>query len=66
MIIVTTLCMCPVLVVYYIYGLSPEVAFNKKKMDLNLKNKLLKFYIWSIALFGAESWTPQKLSQKCL
>jgi len=31
--------MFPVLIVYYKYGLSPEVAFNKKKLDLNLKKK---------------------------
>jgi hypothetical protein len=58
MIIVTTLCVYPVLVVYYTYGLSPEVALNKKKLDVNLKKKLVKCYIWGIAFFGAESWTP--------
>jgi hypothetical protein len=37
--------------------------FNKKrahftsKMDLELRMKLLKCYIWSIALYGAETWT---------
>jgi len=38
-------------------------AFNKKKnlftskLDLNLRRKLLKCYIWIITLFGAEIWT---------
>ena len=66
MIIVTSLCMCPVLTVYYKYGLSQKVAFNKKKLDLNLKKKLVKCYIWSISLFDAETWTPQKVGQKYL
>jgi hypothetical protein len=43
-----------------------KAAFNKKKnlftstLDLNLKNKLVKCYIWSIALYGAATWTLQK------
>jgi hypothetical protein len=38
-----------------------KAAFNKKrapftrKMGLELRKKLLKCYIWSIALYGAES-----------
>jgi hypothetical protein len=28
--------------------------------------KLVKCYIWSIALYGAESWTRRKVDQKCL
>jgi hypothetical protein len=37
-----------------------KAAFNKNralftsKMDLELRNKLIKWYIWSIALYGAE------------
>jgi hypothetical protein len=58
--------MWPVLIAYYKYGLSPEVAFNKKELDLDLKNKLVKCYIWSISLFGAETWTNQKVGQKCI
>jgi hypothetical protein len=40
-----------------------KAAFNKKKtlftrkLDLNLRKKLVKYYIWSIALYGAETWT---------
>jgi len=39
------------------------VAFNKKRtlftstLDLELRKKLVKCYVWSIALFGAENWT---------
>jgi hypothetical protein len=49
-----------------------KAAFNKKetlftsKLDLELRKKLLKCYIWSIALFGAETWTFRKLDQKYL
>jgi hypothetical protein len=47
-------------------------AFNKKKniytskLDLNLRKKLVKCYIWSIALCGAEKWTLRKVDQKYL
>jgi len=27
------------------------------ELDRNLRNKLVKCYIWNIALFGYESWT---------
>jgi hypothetical protein len=36
------------------------------KLDLNLRKKLLKCYIWSIALYGAETLTPRKVDQKYL
>jgi hypothetical protein len=47
-----------------------KAAFNKKKtlftrkLDLNLRKKLVKCYIFSIALYGAETWTLQKVDQK--
>ena len=40
-----------------------KAAFNKKKtlfsskLDLNLRKKLVKCYILSMALYGAETWT---------
>jgi hypothetical protein len=43
-------------------------AFNKKKtlftskLDLNLRKKLVKCYIWS--MYGAETWTLRKADQK--
>jgi len=39
-----------------------KAAFNKKRalftgtLDLELRKKLEKCYIWSIALYGAETW----------
>jgi hypothetical protein len=35
-------------------------------MDLELKKKLVKCYIWSIALNGAETWTLRTVDQKHL
>jgi hypothetical protein len=49
-----------------------KAAFNKKKtlfaskLDLNLMMKLVKCYIWSVALYGAETWTLRKVDQKYL
>jgi hypothetical protein len=41
--------------------------FNKKKVlftgNLDLRKKLVKYYILSLALYGAESWTLQKVDQ---
>ena len=40
-----------------------KAAFNKKKtlftskLDLKLRKKLVKCYIWSMALCGAKTWT---------
>jgi len=50
---------------------TAKAAFNKKKMlftsilDLNLRKKLVKCYIWSTALYDAETRIFQK-GQKCL
>jgi len=33
-------------------------------LDLNLRKKLVKCYIWSTALYGAETWTRPKVDQK--
>lgn len=49
-----------------------KAAFNKKKnlftstLDLNLRKKLVKCYIWSMALYGAETWTLRAADQKHL
>jgi hypothetical protein len=51
-----------------------KAAFNRKKtlftnkldLQLELRKKLVKCYIWSIALYGAETWTLRKLDQKYL
>jgi hypothetical protein len=49
-----------------------KAAFNKKKtlftstLDLELRKKLVKCCIWSIALYGAETWTLRAVDQKHL
>ena len=49
-----------------------KAAFNKKRalftstLDLNLRKKVVKCYIWSITLYGAETWTLRAVDQKHL
>jgi hypothetical protein len=49
-----------------------KAAFNEKRAPyvstfyLELRKKLLKCYIWSIALYGAETWTLRAVDQKHL
>ena len=49
-----------------------NAAFSRKKtllvstLGLNLRKKLVKCYIWSIALYGAEIWTLRKVDQEYL
>ena len=49
-----------------------QAAFNKKKNlfisthDLNSRKKLIKCYIWSMALCGAETWMLWAADQKHL
>ena len=50
-----------------------KAAFNKKKktlftstLDLNLRKKLVKWYIWSMALYGPETWMLWAADQKYL
>jgi hypothetical protein len=49
-----------------------KAAFIKKKilftrkLDLNLRQDRMNCYTWSIALYGAETWTRQKVDYKHL
>jgi hypothetical protein len=49
-----------------------KAVFNKKmalfinKINLELRKKLVKCYIWSIALYGAETWALRAVDQKNL
>jgi hypothetical protein len=46
-----------------------KAAFNKNmalftgKLDLELRKKLVKCYIWSIALYGAEMWCWRRVEK---
>ena len=47
-----------------------KAAFNKKRtlftstLDLELRKKLVTCYVWSKALYGAETWTLRATDQK--
>jgi hypothetical protein len=49
-----------------------KAAFNKKRtlvtstLDLELRKKLVKCYIWLKSLYGAETWTLRSVDQKHL
>jgi len=49
-----------------------KAAFGKKKtiftskLGLHLRKKLIKCYMWSTALYDAETWTLRKVDQKYL
>ena len=49
-----------------------KAAFNKNRtlftstFDLELRKKLVKCYVWSIALYGAEALTLRAVDQKHL
>ena len=43
--------------------IQQKILFTSK-LDLNLRKELLKCYIWSIALYGVDNWTPRKVDQK--
>ena len=46
--------------------LNVKKALFTSKLDLNLRKKLVKCYMWSIALYGAETWTLRKIDKKYL
>jgi len=49
-----------------------KAAFNKKRalftstLHFELRKNLVKCYVWSIALYGVESWTLRAVDQKHL
>jgi hypothetical protein len=49
-----------------------KAAFNKKRtlftstLNLKLRKKLVKCYVWSIALYGAETWKLRAMDRKRL
>ena len=49
-----------------------KAGFNKKRtpftstLDLELRKKIAKCYVWSIALYGGETWTLRAVDKKHL
>ena len=49
-----------------------KAALNKKRarftstLDLKLRKTLVKWYIWSLAVYGAETWMLRAVDQKHL
>jgi hypothetical protein len=35
-----------------------------RKLDINVRKKLVQFFIWSTTLCGAETWILMKVDQK--
>jgi hypothetical protein len=40
-------------------------ALFTSKLDLSLRNKLVKRYIWNMVFYGAGTWKLRKIDQKC-
>ena len=47
-------------------NIFPPVATQHIGLNVNLRKKLIKCYIWSMPLYGAETWTLQAADQKYL
>ena len=41
-----------------------KISFLTSKLIIELKKKLVRCYVWSIALYGSETWTLRKLERK--
>ena len=37
-----------------------KISFLTSKLNIELKKKLVSCYVWSIALYGSETWTLRK------
>jgi len=52
--------------IFYLHDEQEEGSLFTSTLDLELRKKLVKYYIWSIALYGAEIWTFRAVDQKQL
>jgi hypothetical protein len=69
----STLIICLIFKIWFSILLKmAKAAFKKKRalftstLDLELRKKSVKCYIWSIALYSAETWTLRAADQKQL
>ena len=47
-------------------SINRKKSFLTRKLNIELRKKLVRCYVWSIALYGSETWTLRKLEQKYL
>ena len=60
------LCMCVFIYVCMYVRMYLYMYVCMCKLDLNLRKKLIKCYIWSMALYGADTWALRAADQKYL
>jgi len=48
------------------HGVTMKFEELSSKVDLNLKKKLVKCYVWSLTLLGVETWTLGEVEHKYL
>lgn len=41
-----------------------EGLLTSKNIDLKIRKNFLKMYVWSVALYGSETWTIRKAEEK--
>ena len=62
--------MCTCEIISRIAVVKAAFIKNKKhftsKLDLNLRKKLVNCYVWSMALYGVETWTLRGTDKKRL
>ena len=45
---------------------NTKISLFRSKLNIELRKKLARSYVWSIALYGSETWTLGKLERKYL
>ena len=43
-----------------------QISLLTSKLNIGLKKKLVRCYVWSIVLYGSETWTLRKFERKYL
>ena len=45
---------------------SRKISLLTRKLNIELRKKLVRYFVWSIALYDSETWTLKKLEWKYL
>jgi hypothetical protein len=43
-----------------------KISLFTSKLNIEIRKKLIRYYVWSIALYGSETWTLRNLKRKYL